>query len=152
MIVFPLQSLMDEQACYEYLLSVLHPQGLHCPQGHPLPAGQGAHDRHRTPIVDSRGKTWGAVFTLLTNTIGPQTRYSCASIGLILRGGAQGVPTAHLAGEVGIDRAHLLAHRPARQQLLEPRFPPDPAAGRGDGGRGNVPNRRGKRPQPGGSG
>jgi len=41
MSVFPLQSLMDEQACYEYLLSVLHPPGLPCPQGHPLPGGPG---------------------------------------------------------------------------------------------------------------
>lgn len=135
MIVFPIQSLMDEQACYEYLLSVLHPQGLHCPQGHPLPAGQGAHDRHRTPIVDYRCKTCGAVFNLFTNTIGSKTRYSCATIVLILRGVAQGVPTAHLAGELGIDRAHLLAHRHEMQQLLEQRFPPDHAAGRGDGGR-----------------
>jgi transposase-like protein len=135
MIVFPIQSLMDEQACYEYLLSVLHPHGLHCPQGHPLPASQGAHDRHRTPIVDYRCKTCGAVFNLFTNTIWSKTRYGCATIVLLLRGVAQGVPTAHLAGELGIDRAHLLEHRHEMQKLLEQSFPPDPAAGAGDGGR-----------------
>ena len=75
MSVFPLQSLMDEQACYEYLLSVLHPQGSPCPQGHPLPAGHGAQDRQRTPIVDYRGKTCGAVFTLFTHPSGRKTRY-----------------------------------------------------------------------------
>jgi hypothetical protein len=74
MIVFPIHSLMDEQACYEYLLSVLYPQGLHCPQGHPLSAGQGAHDRHRTPIVEYRCKACGAVFNLCTNTIWSKTR------------------------------------------------------------------------------
>ncbi len=135
MIVFPIQSLMDEPACYEYLLSILHPQGLHCPQGHSLPAGQGAHDRHRAPIVDYRCKTCGAVFNLFTNTSWSKTRYSCATIVLILRGIAQGVPTAHLAGEVGIDRAHLLEHRHEMQRLIEQRFPPDHAAGQGDGGR-----------------
>ena len=135
MIVFPIQALMDEQACYEYLLAVLHPQGLHCPQGHRLPAEQGTHDRHRAPIVDYRCKTCGAVFNLFTNTSWSKTRYSCATIVLILRGVAQGVPTAHLAGELGIDRAHLLAHRHEMQQLIEQRFPPDHAAGRGDGGR-----------------
>src|SRR5216684_1206771 len=84
-------------------------------------SGHGAQDRQRTPIVDYRGKTCGAVFTLFTHPSGRKTRYSCATIVWILRGVAPGVPTAHLAGEWGIDRAHLLAHRPARQQLREPR-------------------------------
>ncbi len=132
MITFPIQSLMDEQACYEYLLSVLHPNGLHCPQGHPLPAAQGAHDRHRAPIVDYRCKTCGAVFNLFTNTHWSKTRYSCATIVLILRGVAQGVPTAHLAQELGLDRAHLLEHRHEIQTLVEQRFPPDGLAGRGE--------------------
>ena len=30
MIKFPLTELLDEQACYEWLMKVLHPQGLHC--------------------------------------------------------------------------------------------------------------------------
>ena len=71
MIAFPIQSLMDEQACYDYLLSVLYPQGLHCPQGHPLPADQGAH----------------------------------------------------LARELGLDRARLLEHRHEMQKLIEQHFP-----------------------------
>jgi hypothetical protein len=33
MMTFPIQELMDEQKCYDYLLHVLHPQGLHCPAG-----------------------------------------------------------------------------------------------------------------------
>ena len=62
MITFPIQSLMDEQACYDYLLAVLHPNDLHCPQGHPLPAAQRTRDRHRAPIVDHRCKACGMVF------------------------------------------------------------------------------------------
>ena len=54
MIEFLLRSLMDEQACYNYLLEVLHPEGLHCPQGHALPAEQAPHDKQRAPIVDYR--------------------------------------------------------------------------------------------------
>ena len=49
MMVFPIQSRMDEDACYNYLVDVLHPQGLQCPQGHLLPVGQAAHDKHRAP-------------------------------------------------------------------------------------------------------
>ncbi len=132
MIAFPIQSLMDEQACYDYLLSVLHPQGLHCPQGHPLSADQGAHDRHRLPLVGYRCKTCGAVFNLFTNTLWSKTRYSCATIVLILRGVAPGVPTAHLARELGLDRAHLLEHRHEMQKLIEQHFPPQPAEGYDD--------------------
>ena len=132
MIAFPIQSLMDEQACYNYLLAALHPEGLRCPEGHLLPTGQGAHDRHRAPIVDYRCQTCGAVFNLFTHTIWSKTRYSCATIVLILRGVAQGVPTAHLARELGIDRAHLLAHRHEIQKLIEQHFPPNGLAGRGD--------------------
>jgi transposase-like protein len=135
MISFPIQSLMDEQACYDYLLKVLHPQGWQCPQGHPLAAEQGAHDRHRAPLLDYRCKTCGAVFNLFTGTLWSKTRYSCATVVLILRGVAQGVPTAHLAEELGIDRAHLLEHRHEMPQLIEQRFPPEPPARQGNGGR-----------------
>ena len=33
MMQFPLNTLLDEQACYEFLLHVLHPGGLACPLG-----------------------------------------------------------------------------------------------------------------------
>ncbi len=133
MMTFPIQSLMDEQACDDDLLKVLHPGGLHCPHGHPLAAAQGTHDRHRAPLVDDRCKTCGAVFNLFTQTSWSKTRYSCATIVLLLRGIAQGVPTAHLARELGIDRAHLLEHRHEMQQLLEQRFSPNDPPGRRDG-------------------
>ncbi len=124
MMAFPIQGLMDEQACYDYLLGVLHPQGLHCPQGHPLPTGQAPHDRHRAPILDYRCPTCGAVFNVFTGSVWSGTRYSCATIVLILRGIAQGVPTEHLARELGIDRTHLLDHRHEIQRLLRQHFPP----------------------------
>ncbi len=37
MMPFPLDTLLDEQACYDFLLHVLHPDGLACPHGHQLP-------------------------------------------------------------------------------------------------------------------
>jgi hypothetical protein len=37
MLRFPLDGLLDEQACYDFLLHILHPDGLHCPQGHRCP-------------------------------------------------------------------------------------------------------------------
>ena len=131
MLLFPIHELMDEQKCYDHLLQVLHPDGLKCPRGHPLPADQKPHDRHREPMVDYRCRECGAVFTIFTNTIWNGSRYTCVQIVLILRGIAQGVPTAHLAQELGIDRSHLLEKRHEIQQLIEQRLSPLSTARRG---------------------
>ena len=74
MLQFPLDELLDEQACYAFLLRVLHPDGLHCPQGHALPLDQAPHARHRAPILDYRCRTWGAVFNVFTGTSWSKTR------------------------------------------------------------------------------
>jgi transposase-like protein len=124
MLQFPLDNLLDEQACYDFLLRVLHPDGLCCPHGHRLPADQAAHDRHRAPILDYRCRTCGAVFNLFTGTIWAKSRYRCATIVQILRGIAQGLPTKHLAAELGIDRGHLLERRHHIQALVAQRLSP----------------------------
>jgi len=124
MMQFPLNTLLDEQACYDFLLRVLHPSGLACPSGHPLPVAQAPHDQHRTPLMDYRCRRCGAVFNLFTNTLFSKTRYRCSTIVLILRGIAQGVPTKHLAAELGIDRGHLLSRRHAIQAVLARRLSP----------------------------
>jgi transposase-like protein len=128
MLRFPIGDLLDERACHDFLLQVLHPHGLACPQGHPLPPTQAPHDRHRAPILDYRCRVCGAVFNLFTATIWSKSHYPCATIVLILRGIAQGTPTSHLAQELGIDRGHLLERRHAIQALLEQRLSPLTAA------------------------
>ena len=124
MLQFPLDDLLDEQACYDFLRRVLHPDGLCCPQGHRLAIDQGAHDRHRAPILDYRCRTCGAVFNLFTGTVWVKSRYPCSTIVQILRGIAQGVPTKHLAAELGIDRGHLLARRHQIQSLVAQHLSP----------------------------
>ena len=124
MLQFPLDELLDEQACYDFLLRTLHPDGLHCPDGHALPSDQAPHDRHRAPIMDERCRTCGAVFNLFTGTIWAKSRYRCSTIVQILRGIAQGTPTKHLAAELGIDRGHLVERRHHIQALVEQRLSP----------------------------
>ena len=115
---------MDAQKCYDDWLKVLHPQGLNCPAGHPLRPGQKPHDRHRAPGFDYRCPECGRVFNAFTQTVWRGGRYTCVQMVLILRGIAQGVPTEHLADELGIDRSHLLAKRHEIQKLLEQRLSP----------------------------
>jgi hypothetical protein len=51
------------------------------------------------------------VFNAFTGTLLQGTRRRPAELVLVLRGIAQGVPTARLAGELGCDRKELLALR-----------------------------------------
>ena len=124
MLVFPIQELLDEELAYEFLRKHLWPNGIHCPEGHPLPPNQAPHMADRHPVVDYRCRTCGKVFNIFTGTILVGIRYSCVQIVLILRGFAQGIPTMHLAKELGVDRGNLLEWRHCLQALLEERFSP----------------------------
>jgi transposase-like protein len=119
MLPFPIEDLMDEQACYEFLKEVLHPDSLHCPKGHSLPADQAPHDRTRTPIVSYRCRECGRVFNIFTNTIFSNISFSSCEIVLLLRGIVQGDPTTHIAQELDRDYSNLLTwrHRLQKQGL-----------------------------------
>lgn len=141
MLIFPLDGLLDEQACYDWLLTALHPAGLSCPNGHRLPDGQGPHDRHRAPVLDYRCRECGAVYNLFTGTLLRGVRWPCSTVVLMLRGFAQGTPTNHLAQELGVGRVQLLERRHRVQALLLERLSPLGPAGRDGRGRRAVPER-----------
>ena len=111
MIKFPLTELLDEQACYEWLLEILHPKGLYYPNGHAIPVGQAPHDRQRTPIVKYKCRECGKVFHIFTGTDLSGSYYTCGQIVLILRGFLQGQTTQHIAEELGLDYGTLLSWR-----------------------------------------
>src|SRR4051812_44173519 len=107
---FPIADLMDQDACYHRLVGLLHPDGLACPScqtGDHLRV----HRRHRAPVLDYRCTACRRVFNAFTGTALGGTHRTPAQIMLILRGFAQGVPTAQLARELGCDRKHLLELR-----------------------------------------
>jgi transposase-like protein len=100
MMRFPISELLSQQECYDYLLRTLHPKGLQCRYGHPLPTNQAPHDRSRAPIFDYRCQVCGNVFNVFTNTVWEGSHYDCVTIVLIMRGFVQGIPTLHLAQEL----------------------------------------------------
>ena len=107
---FPLADLLGPERCYDFLVSLLHPQGLDCPEGHPLEEAF-IHKRDRTPIFDYRCKTCGRCFNLFTGTVLQGTHYNEVQIVQLLHGIAAGKPTAQLAREMGVDRQGLLIRR-----------------------------------------
>lgn len=127
MIRFSLHELLCPQKSYDLLLDVLHPTGLVCPHGHPLPPNQAPHDRHRAPLVDYRCRQCGAVFNLFTDTIWEKSRLTCDKIVPILQGVAQGKPTLQLADELNLDYSWLLKRRHQLQAQAQSALPRDTA-------------------------
>ncbi len=102
---FPLTDLMDEQACYDYLVDALHPGGLRCPacSGRDFTL----HRAHRDPVRDYRCAC-GRVFNAWTGTALQGTQRPPSQVVLLVHGIARGTPTAQLARELGCSRRHLL--------------------------------------------
>ena len=113
---FSILGLMSDDACYQFLIDTLHPDGLYCPACRRDDA-LSVHDRHRPPVLDYRCRHCGVVFNAYTGTPLQKTHRSPIQLVLILRGICQGVPTAQLARELGCDRKHLLALRHRLQGL-----------------------------------
>lgn len=126
MIQFPITNLLGQQECYDFLMEILHPDGLKCPCGHLLPPNQAPHDRSRDPIFDYRCRKCGKVFNIFTGTVWSGTHYTCRLVVLVMRGFTQGTPTLHLAQELNLDRGTLLERRRRIQQLALEHKPTDP--------------------------
>ena len=113
---FPIGELMDEQACYEFLVALLHPDGLACPhcgdRGH-----LEVHRRDRAPILAYRCTACRRIWTAFTKAVLQGTKRRPIELVLILRGIAQGTSTARLARELGCGRPELLEFRHRLQEL-----------------------------------
>jgi transposase-like protein len=112
---FPIAEFMDEDACYEKLVDLLHPDGLACPRCHARD-GLRVHRRHRAPVLDYRCDGCGRVFNAFTDTAFHKTHRRPSEILLILRGISQGETTARLARELKRHRQHLLKLRHRLQE------------------------------------
>jgi hypothetical protein len=117
---FPLLDLLDEGACYDFLVDALHPNGLRCPAC----GGRryAVHRCHREPVLGYRCPC-GRVFNAWTGTALQGTQRSPATWVLTVRGIAHGTPTAQLARELHCSRRHLLELRHQLQHLAWVRLP-----------------------------
>lgn len=122
---FSLQDLLSPQACYGFLLRVLHPQGLRCPGGHELEHSRERQTR-RPSIIAYECRNCGQRFTIFTHTALQGIRYSVVQIVQLVRGFAQGETTARLAREIQGCRKNVLKWRHKLQQLAMAARPRDP--------------------------
>ena len=150
---FSLLDYLDEDACYTKLVELLHPDGLACPRCSER-QHLGIHRRHRAPVVDYQCGGCGRVFNAFTATSLQGTHRRPAQLLMILRGVAQGTPTAPMARELGCDRRELLTLRHRLQEyarLHRDRNPLDDGVVEADemdqnAGEKRGPARRSRRP------
>lgn len=119
MIDFPIDDLLDEAACLNWLEKHLHPDGVKCPHC-------GACGRRRAQQNGDwsawRCKDCDHYYTLLSETVFEKTRQPPSKVVLLLRGIAKGESTARLSRELGIGRVRVNELRQRIQRnLLESR-------------------------------
>ena len=112
---FPIADLIDEDACYTELVQWLHPRGLARPRCGAC-GDLGVLRRHRAPILDLRCKACRRAFNAFTGTAPHGTERRPVELVPIVRGSAQGVPTARPAREPGCDRSELRASATASRR------------------------------------
>jgi transposase-like protein len=118
MLLFPIQSLMNNGQCHAYLRDVLHPAGFGCPRcGLLLSDHRTAHKYSKQGTPSYRCKQCGRVFTIFTQTIFQGVTYSCVTLVLILRGLLKGETTAQMSQELGINYKNLLDWRHLLQEF-----------------------------------
>ena len=92
MIQFPIKALLSEEECHDYLERTLHPEGLRCPRGHPLPVGQAPHDPPES-IIAIIYLQW-VVFGMIFEELNPARHW------LVLPVGIKGRSPKSIAGKI----------------------------------------------------
>lgn len=103
---FPLAYPPSPEECYQFLISLLHPEGLQCPEGHSLATCK-IHRRNRAPIIDYRCNDCGRIFNIFSGTVLKGTKYNVTQIIQCFDGMVSGTPITRLAKEMKVDRKSL---------------------------------------------
>lgn len=124
MLVFPIGFMMDEQKCFDFLVSILHGTGLHCDKCGNAVENCGVHRRDRAPVLYYRCSC-GRIFNAFAGTVFQGTHRKCSALVLLLQGITQGKSTLHLSKELGCDHWHLLELRHKLQDNALLASPPE---------------------------
>ena len=123
MLDFPIDDLLDNDACLTWLERHLHAEGMRCPR---CGASERRPARRAAAFPAYRCRQCDRFYTLLTGTHFAKTRQTPAKLVLILRGIAKGEPTARLARELGLSRRQMHTLRQRVQGNLYESLPTVP--------------------------
>jgi transposase-like protein len=123
MIDFPIDELLDEEACLHWLEHSLHPDGVRCPH---CESGARRFARQNGLWTAWRCRACDHYYTVLSGTVFEKTRQPPSKLVLLLRGIAKGEPTARLARELNIGRRRVHQLRQQLQRNLLSTHPTEP--------------------------
>jgi transposase-like protein len=123
MLDFPIDDLLDNDACLNWLERHLHPEGMRCPC---CGAAERRSARRAAAFPAYRCKQCDRFYTVLTGTSFAKTRQTPSKLVLILRGIAKGEPTARLARELGLSRRQMHTLRQRVQNNVYETLPTTP--------------------------
>lgn len=115
--IFPIDNLMDEQKCYDWLVEYFHDGHLVCPKC--KGSHYHAHKNTRKPIIQFKCDDCNTYFNVFTATVFKATRWSCSKVVMILRGFHKGDSTRSMSIEMKLGYRNLLY---LRHELMENAF------------------------------
>jgi transposase-like protein len=120
MIDFPIDELLDDEACLMWLERHLHPAGFACPR---CGASERRLARRRGAFPSYRCRHCDRYHTILTGTAFQKTHQTPGTLVLLLRGIAKGESTARLGRELSVSRRQMGTLRQRVQQNLADTLP-----------------------------
>lgn len=126
MFSYKIDHLLDEEKCYRHLIELLHGGNLCCPAC--KCEQKRVHSYRRAPVLLYQCKGCGKFFNVFTRSVFQGTHYACSVVVMLLRGVAQGVSTAQLSKELGLDYSNLLKLRHQLQENAYENLPIEPLA------------------------
>ncbi|RKU05513.1 hypothetical protein C6501_05840 [Candidatus Poribacteria bacterium] len=117
---FPIIELIDEEQATAWLLKHFHPEGLHCPH-----CGAGVEEARlfgktqNSHLQIYRCLSCDGTYNLYSGTVFQQKQFTPPQVVLLLRGVCQGVPSAKIAREIGVDRQTVMSMRRVLQANAE---------------------------------
>ncbi len=124
MFSYKIDHLLDEEKCHRHLIELMHKGNLCCPVC--KSTQKRVHSYQRAPVLLYQCKSCGKFFNLFTHTVFQGTHYACSVVVMLLRGIAQGVSTAQLSKELGLDYSNLLKLRHQLQENAYENLPIEP--------------------------
>jgi transposase-like protein len=115
MLDVPIDEVLDDAACRDWLERQLHPNGFACPR---CGSSERRLARRNGAFASYRCKRCDRYHTILTGTALAKTHQTPAKLVLILRGIAKGESTARLGRELSVSRRQMGTLRQRVQQNL----------------------------------